>query len=164
MSSVQTSAWPTCVSSENYHLWTLALNFCHILPDAESGSNGKCRWQLPLANWQHSAKYIIWGPLDVRIYGDRNTGRRWRSGQHWWRAWQDDGGQERERPSGARARRAAMPIRRPVYVWTTRMIPHRSHRRERFRPPWGPLGNSTSRGLVLASPHSSIGAVGQQIT
>ena len=59
MSSVQTSAWPTCVASENYHLWTLALNFCHILPDDESGRNGKCRWQLPLANWQHSAKYII---------------------------------------------------------------------------------------------------------
>ena len=37
----------------------------------------------------------VWGPLDVRLYGDRNTGRRWRSGQHWWRAWQDDGGQER---------------------------------------------------------------------
>ena len=85
MSSVQTSAWPTCVSSENYHLWTLALNFCHILPDDESGRNGKCRWQLPLANWQHSAKYITGtglaagepqlGDLEARTEG-RSASRR----------------------------------------------------------------------------------------
>ena len=61
MSSVQTSAWSTCMSSEYYHLWSLALSFCYIPPDDESGRNGKCRWQLPLANWQHSAKYISSG-------------------------------------------------------------------------------------------------------
>ena len=61
------------MSSENYHLWTLALNFCHILPDDESGRNGKCRWQLPLANWQHSAKYIrgsASGPVGSLVGGE----------------------------------------------------------------------------------------------